>query len=296
MSVNIFDFAQDDSEQAGILIAETLGRDSAKFLNYGTHLYRGISQSTGRWRPFFKDIGHQNRVASGVSIDLEKSLDAMAEIIKSPVRRRNATFTYTTEYSAAEYGDSYLIFPIGDFDVLWNTRIFDAIDIDQDDIHHLTSYDSAANQQVIKNHVEDMLKHQFFNDALINLERSLIKQAKKKFNIGSDQMHYLRSMKSSHKNKFHDTIMASFSDYKKTPKYKDEYTEKLEGVQSSDQYSDDRVYDLEKMLNYYGPHFETDPANLKYNTSASPTEVLLKADEYYMVDSKFFEYFVEEHL
>ena len=105
-------------------IAKILYRDCQPFLNDAkTFFYRGIE---GIPEQFKKVKTNKNRTPTHSSEELTTALDTVYEIIKSPVRRKSCVFTTRHVETAKSYGYVYAVFPIGEYNVLWNDEIVDS--------------------------------------------------------------------------------------------------------------------------------------------------------------------------
>ena len=104
-------------------IAEVVRKDCKKFLQYKIELFRGTEDTNDQ---FLYVEPHEFRNPLNSSHELTEVLNDIYEDIGSNVTRNNSVFTTTNIYEANSYGNLYLVFPIGDFDVLWNENIEDS--------------------------------------------------------------------------------------------------------------------------------------------------------------------------
>lgn len=95
-----------------------------KFLRYHQPLYRGIPISV----EFDKVKTNRDRIPTHSSYDLTEALNKSYEMAGSSVSRNECVFTTNLTVQAMDYGNLYYVFPIGDFEVLWNTEMSDAYD------------------------------------------------------------------------------------------------------------------------------------------------------------------------
>lgn len=113
----------------GAKLAKWIKDDCQPYLSTGATLFRGQN--------FYKDKifdtsdalrckVSSNRSSVDSSSELVSYLNSMYQMAGSPVRRNNCIFCSRSQHSTASYGDTFIIFPIDEFDAIWHNDILDA--------------------------------------------------------------------------------------------------------------------------------------------------------------------------
>ena len=267
----ISDINSYNGPKLGKQVAKILKKECGPFLSYKEYLYRGVGHQNRTDTAFFKDDGFVNRMPVSVTTELNNVYNKAAEIVGSPIRRENATFAYTEESNADGYGTVFYLFPVGKFDILFNTQIYDLIDVDhdRDDLGITVNTSEEEFAELAKEEAKQRLLHEI----LIRLN---MKPANKTLS----------------KQELFQKAVTSVEELKTNGTYQEELQKYIDAVKG---FGRANKIDFEKFLNEFGPHFETDLGKIAH-AHRNRSEILLKANEFYYVRVNFFQYFVEEHL
>lgn len=94
-------------------------------------LYRGINTNSNK-DVFIKEV-RKDRTPSNVDKKFTEAFDEVtAPILNTQVRRTNSIFTTGNHSMALEFGELFVIFPIGEFEFVWSSEINDYFDLQSD--------------------------------------------------------------------------------------------------------------------------------------------------------------------
>ena len=89
-------------------------------------LFRGLQNNGASTAHHIKIDVDQARVPKDCSDELTDELNRKYVEIGSKVTRNNCIFAYPDEGGTLEYGSTFIIFPIGEYNALWNNAVRDA--------------------------------------------------------------------------------------------------------------------------------------------------------------------------
>ena len=115
-----------DMQQIAKSLAEAIFNECGPYINSSKRtLYRGIGDDDEpKYHQRLKV--NKNRIPLDSSDELTSALNALYGQTGSPVTRNNCIFTTTDECAANNYGNTFVVFPIGEYHALWNNEIDDA--------------------------------------------------------------------------------------------------------------------------------------------------------------------------
>lgn len=271
-----------DSEMA-LALARDIEKNCQPFLTTsGVTLYRGMFISDDK--PYELLTTHKDRQPADASKPLTAALNTVYKRYGSPVTRHNAVFTYAREEEAGFYarvndGKVYVIFPIGEFDALWNNAIDDPFNMfDEGYAPEVFSYPPETEIQINIEATEDF--------------KNIVTQ---EFYLDKDSQPSDTSNMSS--SEFDGATMniakKRYEDYTKTIGYRTSLATHIQELKADADTLDTHGFlDAEKLWDEYGDEFHSDLATEHVNN----VEVLIKVDKYYAVTSEFYDKHVRRHL
>lgn len=131
--INDDDYPDHDAEYAEKVV-KILKAECQPFLETREILYRGMYEAIPD--PFsnliYKMTTKPDRDVLDSSSELTALMNKLYAETGSSITRTNCIFTHPSSAFAGSYGDVYAVFPIGNFEALWNNQINDAhISIDR---------------------------------------------------------------------------------------------------------------------------------------------------------------------
>ena len=115
-----------DKQQIATNLAEAIFSECGPYINSSKRtLYRGIGDDDEPQHHQRLKV-NKNRIPLDSSDELTSALNALYGQTGSPVTRNNCIFTTTDERAANNYGNTFVVFPIGEYHALWNNEIDDA--------------------------------------------------------------------------------------------------------------------------------------------------------------------------
>ena len=113
----------EEKKQNAEYVAKQIFKNCQPFLNDTEYLfYRGVGLND-KWAKIKVD---KNRIPVDSSEELTDALDKVYSVIGSNISRRSCIFVTRSLKVAEDYNSAYVVFPIGDYEVLWNDNIKDA--------------------------------------------------------------------------------------------------------------------------------------------------------------------------
>lgn len=115
-----------DEQKIAEALAELIFLECKGYFDTCKHtLYRGIKVDAESLPRYLKSSVSKNRIPLHCSNELTNQLNILYAQVGSPVTRNNCIFTSPHEGLARDYGNLFIVFPVGAYSALWNNAVDD---------------------------------------------------------------------------------------------------------------------------------------------------------------------------